>query len=266
MTDPDGILVVLPTRGRRRLLARCVDTFAATAESADMLIVMDDDDPSYEGMEFPPRVRTETIPRMTLAPKNNHAAVKEAPFYRAVIVVGDDHTFDTLHWDRIFLAALDDIGGSGIVYPDDVRRRDNAEISLISSDIITALGWFCLPTLKHYWADNVISDLGRHAGCLRYCPEAVIEHHHYSVDPETPFDATYEYGESFGTADFQAYQAWRRGPMKDDVDTVKKVLAARGAGYKLTFARGANGESAGHGSDQATGAVRQAAGIAQGDH
>jgi hypothetical protein len=29
--------------------------------------------------------------------------------------------------------------------------------------------------------------------------------------------------------------------MKDDVETVKKVLAAKGAGYKLTFARGANG-------------------------
>lgn len=267
MTDTAGkILVVLPTRGRRELLARCVQTFTDTTDSADLLVVIDDDDEAtYEGLEFPPGVRTQVIPRLCLAAKNNRIALAEAPSYRAVIIVGNDHTFDTPGWDTALLAGLDAMGGSGIVYPDTVRRRDIGEISLISSDIILALGWFCEPSLRHYWADNVIADLGQAAGCYRYCPQAVIAHHHHSVDPETPHDEVYRYGEAFGAADSYAYQAWRRDRMKNDVETVKKVLAAKGAGYRLTL-RGANG-SAGHGADEGpAGAVRQAAGVVPGDH
>jgi hypothetical protein len=239
MSDP-RMLVVLPLRGRRELTARCLKTFADTTDAAGLLAVIDDDDEAtYDGLEYPPGTQVQVIPRKPLAAKINQVAVPLAASYEAIIVVGNDHTFDTPHWDTILLDALDGIGGSGIVYPDDKRRHDNAEISLISSDIIRALGWFCEPTLKHYWAGNVISDIGRHAGCLRYCPEAVIEHHHYSRDPATPFDETYAYGESFGPQDFQAYQEWRRTRMADDVETVKKVLAAKGAGFKLTM-RGAD--------------------------
>ena len=267
MTDP-RMLVVLPLRGRRELTARCLETFAATTDAAGLLAVIDDDDTAtYDGLEYPPGTQVQVIPRKPLAAKINHVTVPQATSYEAIIIVGNDHTFDTPAWDTILLDALDQIGGSGIVYPDDKRRRDNAEISLISTDIIAALGWFCEPTLKHYWADNVISDIGRHAGCLRYCPEAVVEHHHYSIDPGTPFDAVYAYGEAFGSQDFQAYQAWRRDRMRGDVETVKKVLAAKGAGFKLTMTRGANGRSAGHGTHEGpAGTVRQAAGIAPGNH
>jgi len=266
MTDP-RMLVVLPLRGRRELTARCLETFAATTDTAALLAVIDDDDTAtYDGLEYPPGTQVQVIPRMPLAAKINHVTVPLAARYDAIIIVGNDHTFDTPHWDTILLGAMDGIGGSGIVYPDDKRRHDNAEISLISTDIIQALGWFCEPTLHHYWADNVISDIGRHAGCLLYCPEAVVEHHHYSRDPSTPFDETYAYGESFGTQDYQAYQAWRRTRMRDDVETVKKVLAAKGAGFKLTM-RGASERSAGHGADAGpAGAVRQAAGVVPGDH
>ena len=240
MTDPAGkILVVLPTRGRRELLARCVKTFTETTDTADLLVVIDDDDEgTYEGLEFPPGVRTQVIPRLPLAAKNNRIAVAEAPSYRAVIIVGNDQTFDTRHWDTILTAELDRMGGSGIVYPDTKRRRDIGEICLISSDIILALGWFSEPSLKHYWADNVIDDIGRAAGCLKFCPDAVIEHHHYSVDPGTPYDAVYRYGESHGGHDAQAYRAWRQDRMDADVATVRKLLASKGLGFTLTLKTG----------------------------
>ena len=261
------MLVVLPARGRRELTARCIATFAATTDTASLLVVIDDDDTAtYDGLEYPPGTMVQVIPRTWLAAKINQVTAVQASRYEAIIIVGNDHTFQAEHWDTAMMARLGRMGGSGIVYPDDKRRTDIGEITLISTDIIGALGWFSHPTLKHYYADNIIADIGRAAHCYEFCPEAVITHHHHSVDPATPYDEVYAYGESFGGRDFHAYQAWRRGGMRDDVETVKKVLAAKGAGYKLTM-RGANGGSAGHGTDEGpAGTVRQAAGVVPGDH
>jgi hypothetical protein len=192
-----------------------------------MLLVTDDDDTSYDRLHWPLGVRTCIIPRLHLAAKINQISLEQAPYYTAIFPVGDDHTFDTPHWDTIMMAELEKLGGTGIVCPDDKRRADIGEISMISSDIILALGWFSHPSLKHYWADNVVNDIGRHAKCIRYCSDVVIEHHHYSVDARTPHDDTYKYGESFGAEDAQAYQTWRHEKMDADVAIVQKLLRTK---------------------------------------
>ena len=232
-----------------------------------MLVITDADDTSYDGVTWPPGVRACVQERLPVLPKVNRQAMNAVARHKALFFVGDDCVFRTLGWDEIMLRELDAMGGTGILYPDDKRRTDIPEHYFVSADIIGALGWFSWPdpAMNMYYIDNIWADIGRRAGCLKLVPEAVIEHRHYSVCEDVPYDEIYQSGEAWGPGDAQAYQAWRRDRMTADVTTVKALLAAKGAGYKLTI-RGANG-IAGHGADAGTpGAVREAAEVLQGNH
>jgi hypothetical protein len=96
------------------------------------------------------------------------------------------------------------------VYPDDKRRADVPEIWMCSADVIRELGWFACPSMSHFYIDNVVAELGKRSGLIRYCPEAEIPHHHYQVDPSVERDRTYrETEEAWGQSDLAAFQAWQ---------------------------------------------------------
>ena len=124
---------------------------------------------------------------------------------------GDDCVFRTPGWDQVMLAALEDMGGSGWVYADDKRRSDVPEHWMVSSDVVRALGWFANPVLGHYLIDNSVAELGKRSGLIRYCPEAVVEHLHYSVPgSKTRRDRLYSATEKkFGASDLAAYRQWQ---------------------------------------------------------
>lgn len=227
-----GLLVLLPVRHRRDLAIRCAQSFADTAQDAEMLIISDADDDSYDGIDWPERVRTQVMAEwMPYVPKINTVALKQAPDYKALFAIGDDCVFETPSWDAIMMKALDGMGGTGIVYPQNHRRNDVPEQWMTSTDIVQALGWFANPVLAHYWTDNTLADIGNAARCLKFCPDAVVRHHHYSVDPTATRDGIYvNCEEMFGARDAAAYQAWRRDQMAADVATVRKL-----AGTEFVF-------------------------------
>jgi hypothetical protein len=207
-----SLLVIVPTRTRPGQLARLLDSFRATRTSPDteILVVTDCDDDSYDGTDWGDAAHTVITPRAFFSGKLNAAALAHAPLYDTLMFAGDDHVFLTPGWDEILLRALDDLGGTGWVYPDDKRRSDIPEIWLASSDLVTELGWFAPPWQMHFYCDNIIADLGVHSGLIRYVPEAVVEHRHYSVDDTTDKDSLYsETEELFGDRDLKAFQEWR---------------------------------------------------------
>jgi hypothetical protein len=216
------LLVIVPTRGRRAQLDRFLAAADATRQAAtDLLVVIDDDDTAtYEGLVLPSRAHAVTDPRVRLAPKLNRHAVPAARNYPVIGFLADDTVPVTPGWDRLLLAAL---ATPGIAYPDDQRRDDVPEHPFISSAIITALGWFFEPSLRHFYADDVLADIGRGAGCLAYVPEAVVEHLHYQTRPGVARDATYTEAEAEGFRDQQAYQQWRASRMADDIATVRTL-------------------------------------------
>src|SRR5208282_1707580 len=102
-----------------------------------------------------------------------------------------------------------DMGGSGFVYPDDKRRADIPEVVLISSDVVRELGHFAEPSMGHYCIDDTWAILGKRAQIMRYCPEVVIRHLHYSLDDTVEHDATYAEAEKkYGGADQEAFAQW----------------------------------------------------------
>lgn len=222
MSDND-LLVMIPTRGRRAQCERLLASFTETATCADLMFIADGDDDSYEGMDWGEAVCATLDPREYFSGKLNKIAAEMKDLYRVLMWVGNDHVFRTPGWDKLMLDALEDMGGSGWVYPDDKRRSDVPEIWMCSSDVVTALGWFANPRLDHYYTDNSIAELGKRTGLIRWCPQAVIEHLHYSVNPETEHDELYKFAENaFGASDLKAFHQWRADQCPMEVSVLRR--------------------------------------------
>lgn len=222
-SDSD-LLVMVPTRGRRAQCERLLESFGDTATCADLLFVLDpDDEDTYADVDWGDAAHAVLAPRGTLQDKLNHAAVACAGDYRVLMWCADDHVFRTQGWDKLMLAALRDMGGHGWVYPDTRRRTDVPEIWMCSSDIVEALGWFFNPHLSHFCGDNSIAELGKRSGLIRWCPQAVVEHLHYSVCPETVHDEVYRETEgAFGETDVRAFKEWQATQMPLQVSQLRR--------------------------------------------
>src|SRR3974390_1786456 len=138
MSDND-LLVMVPTRGRREQCERLLASFAETATCTDLLFITDPGDSAYKGMDWVSATAAELAPRDYLAGKLNKTALAMAGTYDVLMWLGDDCVFVTEGWDKLMLAALADMGGSGWVYPDDKRRADVPEHWMCSSDVVEAL-------------------------------------------------------------------------------------------------------------------------------
>lgn len=97
---------------------------------------------------------------------------QENPDYDFYHMTNDDTVYRTPHWD-IKLAQK-----GKITYGDDLFQRDNlCTFPMIDGDIVRALGYLQLPTLKRgYCSDNIWKMIGEQIGILEYHPEVVIEH------------------------------------------------------------------------------------------
>ena len=220
-----GLLVIVPTRGRKENCERLLASFRDTAgDGTDIAFILDpDDEATYDGVEWGDALHAVLAPRGTLADKLNQTAAAMTAQYGALMWTGDDHVFGSPGWDKAMLDVLAGMGGDGWVFPNTVRRQDVPEIWLASAGLTDELGWFFPPHVSQYYGDNTIAELGKRSGLIRYCPQAAVEHLHYSVSPDTEHDETYrEAEEAHGAADLQAFQQWRADQMPYEVARIRR--------------------------------------------
>jgi hypothetical protein len=220
-----GLLVMVPTRGRRAQCERLLASFTGTASpGTDIAFILDPDDKdTYEGMDWGPAMPGVLDPRGCLSEKLNQTASAMADAYPVLMWCGDDHVFGTDGWDTLMLDALEDLGGSGWVYPDTRRRSDVPEIWMCSSDVVKTLGWFANPALSHFALDNSVAELGKRSGLIRWCPQAVVEHRHHSTCEDTEYDEVYrEAGEKFGQSDLKAFREWQVNCLANEVALLRR--------------------------------------------
>ena len=215
------LCVFIPTRHRREKMDECLESFRETTlGEVDLFLVVDEDDGSYEGID------AEIISAKpgTLVTAVNEAAMPLADRYPALMMVSDDVIFRTPGWDLFMTGMLEQhLDGTGFVYPDDRRRYDIPEQVLITSDIVKALGWFAEPGFGHFYIDNVWAELGKRLGLIRYCPQAVIEHMHYTVSPDVERDETYRLAEEkHASPDEQEYHVWRATRMQNQAAMLRR--------------------------------------------
>ena len=132
------------------------------------------------------------------------------------------------NWDRILIDKLEEKKG-GIAYGDDGYCGENLPTtSIISGEIIQALGWVHMPTLNYLCNDMVWRDIGHKLNCLYYVPEVKIEHMHPlagKAEKDDTFRRTNS-SESY-TRDNKAFRVWKSLQMKNDIKKIKGVLCSQ---------------------------------------
>jgi len=216
------LTIIVPTRSRPEAVPRVMQAWHDTnayAEGAELLFVIDIDDPQREkyadvfARAAPGGWRMGSIPTWKpLVPKLNTFAVGRARYSDtfALGFAGDDHLPRTRGWVRTYLDALYELG-TGIVYGDDGYQHENLPTQwAMTSDIVRELGAMVPAPVEHLYCDNAVRDLGVEAGCLRYLPEVLIEHMH-PVAGKASTDEQYERVNSRRQyrGDRQAFREWR---------------------------------------------------------
>ena len=216
--------MLVPSRGRPQNVSRLVEACARTCR-LDTVIAFgfdDDDDHLSANLKAADGCFTSVRHRMGLAKWTNAlSALHEDATWQAS--VGDDMVPVTDGWDERLCEAA---GPAGMAYPNDGRRDDIPEAIVISTRVVTALGWFCEPSLSHWYVDAIWRDLGAAVGCLSYLPDVLVTHKHPNVPGGDPHDATYADAARGYAADLAAYQKWRLLHMRADTETVRSVRAS----------------------------------------
>lgn len=222
------LLAVVPTRGRPQKARELIAAFRSTGAEAHIVFGVDEDDealPDYAEIGLAEDVWFKVGPRKSLSAWTNELAIEYAGRYRALMSLGDDHRPRTRGWDAALLAALDATGGTGIAYGDDgIQGQRLPTAAVVSSDIVLALGWLCLPVLRHFYVDDTWKLLAASARCLHYVPDVVIEHLHPVATFEAP-DATYRDASKSYPGDRLAFREWRNSDEgAAAIETVRRLV------------------------------------------
>lgn len=186
------LLVIIPSRSRPESVAAVADDFFGNGTGrAELMFATDDDQTPYPDDL---RVRFRRGPRLRMCGTLNAAAVEEAPWYKYIGFMGDDHRPRTQGWDQAVIEALED---HNVVYGNDLLQGEKLPTAVfLRSEIVQKLGYMAPPALVHLYLDNFWLDLGQ-ATSIKYLPDVIIEHLH-------PFAGKAEWSESYQEVNDQA--------------------------------------------------------------
>lgn len=167
--------MLCPSRGRPENIAELRRVWGETTTDADLLVAVDENDPKIS--EYGTDVQVMGPPHLGLGPILNELATQYASQYDYVGFLGDDHRPRTHGWDRTLIGGLE--GRHGVAYGDDqIQGKKAATAVVISSPILTALGYMVPPGVIHLYMDNFWVQLGMDLGNVAYRPDVIMEHMH----------------------------------------------------------------------------------------
>ncbi|MDA8291760.1 MAG: hypothetical protein M0Z33_08800 [Actinomycetota bacterium] len=225
--DVPSLLMIVPSRGRPNNLDRLVEAWRTTSSGhADLVVALDDDDPALYQYNAH-RVAMVTVgPRQSFVSWTNEVAVDHAEDYRFIGSMGDDHRPRTVGWDRMLCEALEEIG-SGVAYGDDLGAGPVLPSAVVlTSDIVSELGYVLPPEVSHNGADRFWLELGRALDRTRFLPEVVIEHMHYTTG-KSAIDHIYLEGAELLEEDRSALARYLAERFPDEVARLARNLAPR---------------------------------------
>lgn len=221
------MLVIVPSRGRPENIRQLLTAWFGTRTYAELLVVVDDDDPEVEAYRdvmrnAPDWARLEVTERKRLGPTLNEYAVQNAPLYDVLGFMGDDHRPRTQGWDRRFAVAIAQEGGVGIAYGNDLIQGPNLPTAVwMSSCIVETVGYMVPKGIKHLFADDSWKSLGEAIRKLTYLSDVIIEHMH-PVAGKSEWDDGYKEcnAGSVWEGDESVYRAWVVGELQSDARKV----------------------------------------------
>jgi hypothetical protein len=193
-------VVLVPSRGRPESAARLSEAFRKTTSTteAQLSFILDKDDPSlneyYSAIPMPYGVHVvDPGTRGIVHPLNQSALIYSYMMGPGSILgfMGDDHLPKTWGWDEAIWDAILSMGG-GFAYGNDLLQGQALPTAcFMSTEIVIELGFMAPPVLNHLYVDNFWRDMGNAIGRLKYLPDVIIEHLHFSTGA-SPHDETYQ--------------------------------------------------------------------------
>lgn len=227
---------------------RLIKEWEKTRTFARLLIALDDDDPTLD--EYLDKLSAEhndwlgiaVQPRMRLGGTlNQHAmaAVESRPYETSVSVLaqwtvdtdivgflGDDHVPRTHGFDARIKSAMDSMGGTGVVYGNDLIQGPNLPTAVaISSNIIQTLGYMVPIGQKHLYIDDFWLYIGRNIGKVSYLADVIIQHLH-PVGGTAEWDDRYaevNSGETYAQ-DLAVFEEWKRSNSVQELTKLRSLL------------------------------------------
>jgi hypothetical protein len=213
------ILTIVPTRSRPEQSVEFYNQFAETTGVSDLCFGLDDDDVEYPRIDG---VIYEVNPRMWMNGTLNHIANKYQSEYDYIAFMGDDHRPRTQNWD---IKLAESIAGikNGIAYGNDLWQGENLPTAvLLDTRIINTLGYMTPPKQKHLYLDDFWRDLGRDLGTLRYNPDVILEHMHFTAGKSESDDLYQEVNSgAMFDHDSQMYNLYKMHEFNNDLAALR---------------------------------------------
>lgn len=213
------MLVIVPSRGRPQNIERLMKAWQDTHTEATMIVGVDEDDPTLD--DYLTLGSCEIGPRQGMVGTLNTLAARHANDYDNLGFLGDDNLPRTVGWDTRIDEALT-AAGTGVAYGNDLIHGERLPTAaFLTANIIRALGWFTLPTLRHLYVDNCWQALGEALGSLTYLPDVIIEHLH-PIAHKAEWDEGYVRvnAPDYYAHDAAAFERWIATGLNADVATV----------------------------------------------
>lgn len=214
-------IVICPSRERVEKLKEMVESFnKKSSPQSALLIMLDSDDPRIE--EYKELLGTKTAYHVGNRDTNTklfNLAFQMFPNFEFYSMSNDDFVYLTACWDVKLMSDIKEIGKWGIAYGDDRVAGDKyPSHPIISGNIVRALGWLQLPSLKYLCGDWVWAVIGKGTGRLYYDQNVIIQHKH-PFDKKTTPDAIFEKTNSqqMYAVDHDSYKRWLISQSRKDV-------------------------------------------------
>jgi len=214
------VLLIVPTRSRSKASLDFYKSFIENSSITDLMFAIDEDDadnyPRIDGVLY------EVNPRMGMNGTLNYVALKYLKDYDYIVFMGDDHRIRTKDWDVTLSSS---IGNKGLAYGNDLFQKENLPTSvMISSNIISAIGYMAPPNQKHLYLDDFWLLLGKKLDAIYYHPDVIIEHMHYTLGKSEVDELYSEVNDpSMYSADQVAFSDYINNQFELDLEKIKKI-------------------------------------------
>lgn len=219
-----SLTILIPSRGRPQNIQQLLEVWKDTVTmDTNFVVLVDEDDPTLEDyLKLPIDIRVG--PRLRIGGTLNALAPEVAMTSRNIGFMGDDHRPRTKGWDETFIKELDNLK-VGVVYGNDLFHGENLATAVaMTSNIVSTLGYMCVPGSIHLFLDNFWMEIGRGTN-ITYFNEVIIEHVHPFFQ-KAPSDNTYIEANSpeVWDADKQTFEQYVVNGLQNDLKKLKALL------------------------------------------
>jgi hypothetical protein len=146
-------------------------------------------------------------------------ALETHPGYEFYSCTNDDFVYLTPGWDDALMLK------GHISYGNDLLAGgDMPTTSVIDGDIVRTLGWLQMPKLQFTQGDAVWKAIGHRLNILKYFPDVIIEHRHWSVTGQIDATSQRMNNSKVVNEDAKAFREWLHNEMENDAQKISRCM------------------------------------------